>query len=68
MRTPEEQLWHSHHTVHIRQAYQNILKRQTLRVFNDLSEFSEIIYYDIIFNYNVFATIKFLSIITNIIF
>jgi hypothetical protein len=27
LRTPEEQLWHSHHTVHIRQAYQNILKR-----------------------------------------
>jgi hypothetical protein len=25
--TPEQQLWHSHHTVHIRQTYQNILKK-----------------------------------------
>jgi hypothetical protein len=46
LRTPEEQLWHSHHTVHIRQAYQNILKPETLRVFNYLPELSEIIYYD----------------------
>jgi hypothetical protein len=36
--------------------------------FYDLSELSEIIYYDIIFNYNVFATIKFVSIVINIIF
>jgi hypothetical protein len=27
LNTPEQQLWHSHHTVHIRQAYQNILKK-----------------------------------------
>jgi hypothetical protein len=25
--TPEQQLWHSHHTVYIRQAYQNIPKK-----------------------------------------
>jgi hypothetical protein len=27
LRTLKEQLWHSYHTVRIRQAYQNILKR-----------------------------------------
>jgi hypothetical protein len=27
LNTPEQQLWHSHHTIHIRQAYQNILKK-----------------------------------------